>query len=59
MDVVVTGIGLISSLGSLPQSWQSLIAGESGIGIHQPFPELSPRPLGLIDQTPASLKKSH
>ena len=55
MDVVVTGIGLICSLGSLAKSWQSLLAGNSGIGVHQPFRELLPRPLGLIEETPVQL----
>ncbi len=58
VEVVVTGISLISSLGTtLADSWQKLLAGKSGIQIHQPFPELQPRPLGLIDQQPAQLKK--
>jgi 3-oxoacyl-[acyl-carrier-protein] synthase II len=57
VKVVVTGIGLVSALGeSLETSWQKLIAGKSGIKLHQPFPELEPRPLGLIGQQPASLK---
>ena len=55
MDVVVTGIGLLCSLGSLDRSWQALVAGKSGIKLHQPFAELSPRPLGLIDDTPIQL----
>ena len=46
-------MGLWSSLGSLAKSWENLLAGESGIRLHQPFLELSPRPLGLIDPTPA------
>ncbi len=55
--VVVTGIGLVSALGeNLEDSWQQLIAGKTGIKLHQPFPELSPRPLGLIAQQPAELK---
>mgnify|MGYP001795852376 CR=1 FL=1 len=55
--VVVTGIGLISALGNnLEDSWQSLIAGKSGIKLHQPFPELRPFPLGLISNQPAELK---
>ncbi|MBD2357574.1 beta-ketoacyl-ACP synthase [Tolypothrix sp. FACHB-123] len=57
VKVVVTGIGLISALGeNLETSWQRLIAGKSGIKLHQLFPELSPCPLGLIGQKPASLK---
>ncbi|MEM9928157.1 MAG: beta-ketoacyl-ACP synthase [Cyanobacteria bacterium P01_D01_bin.50] len=55
--VVVTGIGLISALGnSLEDSWERLIAGESGIKLHQPFPELQALPLGLISNQPIELK---
>lgn len=66
MQVVVTGIGLISSLGnSLETSWQNLIYGKSGIRLCQPFLEheahrpgtLPPRPLALIDESPAELTK--
>lgn len=53
-EVVVTGIGLVSSLGTLKQSWQRLLAGESGIQRDRAFLELSSHPLGLIGQTPAS-----
>jgi 3-oxoacyl-[acyl-carrier-protein] synthase II len=57
VEVVVTGIGLVSALGtSLEESWQRLIAGKSGIKLHQPFPELAPLPLGLISQQPANLR---
>jgi 3-oxoacyl-[acyl-carrier-protein] synthase II len=55
MDVVVTGIGLVSALGNLENSWERLLAGESGIEQHQPFLELEPRPLALIDPKPADL----
>lgn len=56
MKVLVTGIGLISALGgSLEDSWQNLLAGKSGIRLHQPFPELKPLPLGLIAQQPSEL----
>lgn len=56
MKVAVTGIGLVSALGiSLETSWQRLILGESGLEIHQPFPALPPRPLGLIDRFPQDL----
>lgn len=57
MEVVVTGIGLISSLGQSWDSWQQLIQGKSGIKLRQPFLELAPRPLALIDQQPAELTK--
>ncbi|PMB14682.1 3-oxoacyl-ACP synthase, partial [Fischerella thermalis CCMEE 5319] len=57
VKVVVTGISLVSALGkSLVDSWQQLLAGKSGIHIYQPFPELEPRPLGLIDKQPAQLR---
>ncbi len=57
MKVVITGIGLVSALGgSLNDSWQKLLAGKSGIRLHQPFPELEPLPLGLIGQQPTELK---
>ncbi|MEO1374492.1 MAG: beta-ketoacyl-ACP synthase [Cyanobacteria bacterium J06635_10] len=57
VEVVVTGIGLISALGdSLEDSWQRLIAGESGIKLHQPFPELQALPLGLISNQPIELR---
>ncbi len=55
--VVVTGISLISALGnSLEDNWRHLIAGKSGIKVHQPFPKLQPLPLGLIGDRPAGLK---
>ncbi|MDJ0800883.1 MAG: beta-ketoacyl-ACP synthase [Calothrix sp. MO_167.B12] len=58
IEVLVTGIGLVSSLGSnLEDSWQRLVAGKSGIKLHQPFPELNPLPLGLIDRQPVGLNK--
>ena len=48
-------MGLLSSLGSLSQTWEKLLRGESGIDIHQPFPEFSPLPLGLIGAKPIDL----
>jgi 3-oxoacyl-[acyl-carrier-protein] synthase II len=57
LPVVVTGIGLVSALGtSLEDSWQQLIAGKSGIKLHQPFPDLEPRPLALIGKQPVELR---
>lgn len=56
MEVVVTGIGLVSALGELEVSWQQLIAGKSGIQLHQPFAELKQRPLALIGKQPAELR---
>ncbi len=54
-DVVVTGIGLRCCLGSLQQTWESLINLKSGINKHQPFAELPPYPLGLIAAEPIAL----
>ena len=55
MDVVVTGIGLQSCLGSLTQSWASILAGKSGIKVQQPFSSLPAYPLGLIGDRPSQL----
>ncbi len=55
MDVVVTGIGLVSALGTLEKSWTRLLAGDSGIRQHQPFLEIEPQPLALIGTKPADL----
>ncbi len=57
MEVVVTGIGLVSALGRLEQSWRRLLNNESGIQPHQPFPELPSRPLALVGQSVTSLGK--
>ncbi|MBD2213468.1 beta-ketoacyl-ACP synthase [Nostoc linckia FACHB-104] len=58
VKVVVTGIGLVSALGdSLEASWQKLIAGKSGIKLHQPFPQLEAFPLGLIGEQPVQLEQ--
>ena len=56
MDVVVTGIGLISALGNLESSWRSLLKNKSGIGQYQPFPDLPSLPLGMIHQVPTDLE---
>ena len=57
MKVVVTGIGLLSCLGSLDRTWQSLLAGKSGITPPKLFSEFSPFPLGLIGSQPITLNK--
>ncbi|MGI0495333.1 beta-ketoacyl-ACP synthase [Alkalinema pantanalense CENA528] len=56
MDVVVTGIGLLSTLGNLQETWRSILAGRSGIHIQQPFPELSPLPLARVANQPTNLR---
>ncbi len=57
MDIVVTGIGLRSALGSLTDSWNRLIQGKSGIQLHQPFNTFPPLPLGMIGKEPSSLNQ--
>jgi 3-oxoacyl-[acyl-carrier-protein] synthase II len=54
-SVVITGIGLISALGNLTSTWQHLLAGHSGIQLHQPFPEQPAYPLALMGAFPTSL----
>ncbi|NJL40677.1 MAG: beta-ketoacyl-ACP synthase [Leptolyngbyaceae cyanobacterium SM1_4_3] len=56
MDVVVTGIGLISALGNLEQTWRRSLSSQTGICLRQPFPELAPRPLALIGSSPSALR---
>ncbi len=57
MKVVVTGIGLISALGTtLEQSWEKLLEKQTGIHLHQPFPQLHPLPLALVDLQPSNLE---
>lgn len=55
VEVVVTGIGLLSCLGNLQQTYENLINLKSGIkteGIFGEFPEYA---LGLIGKTPIKL----
>jgi 3-oxoacyl-[acyl-carrier-protein] synthase II len=49
MQIVITGIGFRSALGDLNSTWQSLLAGDSAIELSQPFADLPPLPLALID----------
>jgi len=53
--IVVTGVALRSCLGNLHQTWHSLLLGKTGLKISQPFSELSPYPLGLIENKPLVL----
>jgi 3-oxoacyl-[acyl-carrier-protein] synthase II len=56
MRIVVTGIGFRSALGDLQSTWQSLLAGHSAIELLQPFTDLPPLPLALIDRkSPSNL----
>ena len=52
---MVTGIGMISALGGLRPGWERLLKGDSAIRLHQPFGELPPLPLGLINAQPVDL----
>lgn len=55
MDIVVTGIGLVSALGDLQASWKGLLAGKTAIRQLQPDPRLEGRPLALIGERPIDL----
>ncbi|MGG6265294.1 beta-ketoacyl-ACP synthase [Leptolyngbya sp. AN03gr2] len=55
MNVAVTGIGLISALGNLTQTWERLVEGRSGIQFYQPFSSLEPKPIALIGKQPAEI----
>ncbi|MBD2071338.1 beta-ketoacyl-ACP synthase [Leptolyngbya sp. FACHB-671] len=55
MEVVVTGIGLVSALGNLEQTWRRSLSKKTAICLQQPFPELAPRPLALIGNSPSAL----
>ncbi|NEP43797.1 MAG: beta-ketoacyl-ACP synthase [Okeania sp. SIO2H7] len=55
VEVAVTGIGLVSALGNLTESWQGILEGESAIASAQPYKQLPPLPLGLINSVPANL----
>jgi 3-oxoacyl-[acyl-carrier-protein] synthase II len=52
MRIVITGIGFRSALGDLPTTWAQILAGRSGIALIQPFADLPPLPLALIDAQP-------
>ena len=47
----MTGIGLISALGDLAQTWKRLVEGRSGIQFYQPFS----CPIALIGGQPAKI----
>ncbi|MCU0551054.1 MAG: beta-ketoacyl-ACP synthase [Leptolyngbya sp. Prado105] len=55
MNVVVTGIGLVSAFGNLAQSWKGLVEMRSGIRFYQPFSCLESKPIGLIEPQPSEL----
>jgi len=52
MQIVITGIGFRSAFGDLADTWRSLMDDRSAIRLHQPFADLPPLPLALIDSQP-------
>ena len=55
-DIVVTGIGLTTSLGgTAAETWQKLRAGKSAIALRQPFLDLAPGPMAMVGKEPLAL----
>ncbi|PSN75705.1 3-oxoacyl-ACP synthase, partial [filamentous cyanobacterium CCP4] len=47
---------MVTALGTTAATtWDRLLAGKSGLGLRQPFPELSPRPVALVGNQPGDL----
>ena len=57
MEVVITGIGLRSCLGSLQTTWSSILQGKSGIKLLQIFANLPTYPLGAIASQPTKINQ--
>jgi 3-oxoacyl-[acyl-carrier-protein] synthase II len=57
MRIVITGIGFRSAFGDRTSTWQCILDGRSAIQLLQPFPDLLPRPLALIDSQPQHVLK--
>jgi 3-oxoacyl-[acyl-carrier-protein] synthase II len=55
MDVVITGIGLSSCLGSLQTTWSGILQGKSGIKLDHLFEGIPAHPLGLINSDPSNI----
>ncbi len=53
--VLVTGIGVVSALGNRIETWCRTLKGQTAIALHQPFLELEPLPLALIQAAPINL----
>ncbi len=57
MRIVITGIGFRSAFGDLPTTWENILVGRSAIQLLQPFPDLPPLPLALINAQPQHVLK--
>lgn len=58
VQVVVTGIGIVSALGqSRQETWDNLLQGASGIQRHSPFPQHPNLLLGMVGSKPESLNR--
>ncbi|MGP1381961.1 MAG: beta-ketoacyl-ACP synthase [Thainema sp.] len=55
--VLVTGIGIVSALGNLTETWGRTLKGQTAIALHQPFPTLESFPLALIQDSPVDLNQ--
>ncbi|MGK7944615.1 MAG: beta-ketoacyl-ACP synthase [Microcystaceae cyanobacterium] len=51
--VFITGIGLNCALGTLMDSWRRILAQDTAIRYSQPYADISPYPLALIDSQPS------
>jgi 3-oxoacyl-[acyl-carrier-protein] synthase II len=52
MQIAITGIGFRSALGELASTWKAILARQSAIQLLQPFADLPPLPLAIIDRQP-------
>ena len=56
MEVVVTGLGLVSALGqTAAETWRRLLNGESAIALRQPFLGIAPYPMAMLGKQPSPL----
>ena len=57
MRIVITGIGFRSAFGDLPTTWENILVGRSAIQLQQPFLNLPPLPLAIINSQPQHVLK--